>query len=447
MTQTATPPAAPAGPGASGDPGGGAAPDTTRGARRVAAVRAAVGRYFAGSPGELRRLALVAVVAALVAAAGGALALRERSAALDEAQASASQLVLLQGTRTDLVQAHADATNSFLRGGLEDPAQRADYERGVAEASGDLPGAAAGADDGQVGTLTGVSQAVSRYAGAIEAARANNRQGFPVGAAYLANARTTLDTEIVPALTRVADAEAEDVTSAYSRSGRAGWLFAVIALLGLAALVWAQLRLARRSRRILNVPAAAATAVLAVVLLGAGILMAVAQTQANDVRSGALADATALGNARVQAFTARAAEGAGLVNRGSGAAQEEPWRQALDGARRSAAGAGVPAAGPALEAYAERHAALRELDAAGDWNGAVAIATGTVAEAESAVVPFERFDDATAEALAAQDGATRSGLDEAGGGLGVAAWLVLAAGVAAAVGAWAGFAQRLDEYR
>ena len=127
----------------------------------------------------------------------------------------------------------------------------------------------------------------------------------------------------------------------------------------------------------LNVPAGVATAVLAVVLIGAGILMAVAQNRANDVRDGALAEATALGNARVEAFNARAIEGTGLVNRGSGAQTEPAWEKAMDAAADSLGEAGVPDAESALGIYGERHAVLREADDAGDWNDAVAIAIGT----------------------------------------------------------------------
>ena len=245
MSQTVTPARVPGrpSPGAGGvAPGDG--PDAAP-VGRVAAVRAGVRHYFSGSPGRLRQIAIVAVVGALLAAAGGGLALRERSAALTEARASAGQLVLLQGIRTALVQAHADATNSFLRGGLEDPAQRADYVAGLDAASRGLPSAAANADESQAATFGQVSEAVSRYSGSIEAARANNRQGFPVGAAYLANATTTLNDEIVPDLTSLADAEADDVSGAFSAAGLAGWLFLLAALVGLGVLVWAQVRLAR----------------------------------------------------------------------------------------------------------------------------------------------------------------------------------------------------------
>ena len=52
--------------------------------------------------------------------------------------------------------------------------------------------AATARGEGEAADLAAVADSVQRYAGLVESARANNRQGFPVGAAYLDQASAAL---------------------------------------------------------------------------------------------------------------------------------------------------------------------------------------------------------------------------------------------------------------
>ena len=58
-----------------------------------------------------------------------------RTVRLTRAGANTDQLVRMQAIQTHVVQADADATNAFLVGGLEPPAQRADYTAAITSAS------------------------------------------------------------------------------------------------------------------------------------------------------------------------------------------------------------------------------------------------------------------------------------------------------------------------
>ena len=88
--------------------------------------------------------------------------------------------------------ADADATASiiFLQAGLEDPALHQRYLGDLRKASEQLAIVAR-----QVGSTSGAQKAVGTiaeglplYAGDVDSARANIRQGFPVGASYLRDA-------------------------------------------------------------------------------------------------------------------------------------------------------------------------------------------------------------------------------------------------------------------
>src|SRR4051812_27167955 len=119
------------GPPASGRPG---AAGAARRTGRVAGARVAVRDALAGTPGRLRVVSALSIVAALAFGLIGSAAVNQRAESLATAKANAAQLVRIQAIRTDVVQADADATNAFLVGGLEPPDQRADYLSRVATA-------------------------------------------------------------------------------------------------------------------------------------------------------------------------------------------------------------------------------------------------------------------------------------------------------------------------
>jgi hypothetical protein len=411
----------------------------------VGRLLAAIARGLEGTPGRLRLAAGAAIVAAIVAGLGSGFALQQRAAALDDAQDSAANLVLLQGVRTNLGQADADAANAFLRFGLEPAAQQQDYATSLRDASVDLAAAARGADAADAALLGQVNDKLTQYAGLVEAARANNRQGLPVGASYLTVASELLRGDILTTLDQVADHEQDRTDDALGRAGTAVvWLILAI-VVGVGGLVAVQLWLARRSRRILNVPAAGATALLVVFLLVGGVLMAVAQTQANETRDDAYADVVSLGSARVSAFEAKSQEAVTLIKRGSGTPEDTEWREAYNEADNWLARSGSLELRDQLTAYRVEHDEIRALDNEGNWDGAVELAT---AQGEgSANAAFAAFADASRDQLAAAARDTDDGLAEAGGGLAPMAWVLILVGVLAAGGAWWGISLRLDEYR
>jgi hypothetical protein len=385
----------------------------------------------------------LAVLAAVLVALGGGAALRERSSAIDEAASASAHLVLLQRVQTNLVQADADATNSFLGFGLESVPQRLDYIASVQAASQQLA-LAAKASPADATALAQANADLTRYTGYMSSARAYNRLGKPVGANYLSTASDLLRSGVLPQLEARSAADVKRVDSAYSRSSHATWWLVLFAVIGIGALIGTQVYLIRHFHRIVNLPLVAASVGLLVVLILAAVAMGVAQSRANNVRGGALSNATQLSSSRVAAFDAKSIESLTLIERGSSTAQDADWAKAMGEATASLP-SGNDAAAKALNAYSTAHKAINTLAVRGDWKGAVnsAIASGS----SSANATFQVYAQQTETALNSQADATASGLDKAANPLLPAGILVVLIGLLAAVGAWWGVALRLDEYR
>ena len=408
----------------------------------VALAAAALRRSLTGSPGRLRVVGAAGILAVLLLAAVGTLAMQARASALDSARADAEQLVRVQTLRTALVQADADATNAYLTGGLEPPAQRAEYEEYRSRAAR-LIAEASRANPADATTLGQVNDVLVRYAGLIESARANNRQNYQVGTAYLSQASNQLRDNGLSALARVVDANQARLDGAYTASRNAAYQFWVVALIALAVLLWAQVSVARHSHRYLNVPLAGATVGLLVAIAVCGLGLLQAQSRADQTRSGDYARTAALAQARVNAFDAKSKESLTLINRGSGSVADpaktliEATRDRLDAARASG--------DLGLKAWTTVHEEIRALDNKGDWEGASARAIGTGAQDSN--VTFRAFDLASAGELDQAAAATTDALASAGSAVALRSWLLLVVALLAAAGVWWGISERLGEYR
>jgi hypothetical protein len=398
----------------------------------------------------MRLLGASAMVASLVFGVLGFLAVSGFSSDLDDARANAEQLVRIQRIRTTLVKADANATNAFLVGGLEPPAVRGAYTTGIATTARSLAEAAAArADD--AAALERVNRVLTEYTGLIEAARANNRQGFPVGAAYLRQASRALRDDALPPLAELVRVEQQRVRDSSSAGDRAQDALLLLLVLALATLIVPQLYLSAKTRRTFNRPLLAATAVVLVAGLIALGVVAWAKAQANDARAGPYRQTVGLASARIGGFDAKSAEALTLIARGSGAAFEERF-QATSGAASAAMARDLSDAAPgsaqaatvaAFQRYVAEHKKLRALDDGGQHDQAVASATGTGAANQA----FAEFERSSSRALVTEAGDLSDDFDRAASPLVPVAWLVLLAGLAAAVLAWRGMAQRLREYR
>ncbi|MCB7136381.1 hypothetical protein [Cellulosimicrobium marinum] len=445
-----TTPVRPAGPPAAGAPA--TAPAAQPPAGSPAGSGGTVGARAHGllrrTPDRLRLVMALGVLAAVVLGVLGFQAGSVQSRALDAAGEDSAQLVGVQEVRNALVAADATATGAFLVGGLEPAEQRARYDELVDQAATGLA-TLSGSNGADAELLGQVAADLTVYTGLVEQARATNRQGFPVGAAYLDQASTILREEMLPALDEVVLDDADRVADDFA--GVRGALGVLAAgLVALAVLVLCQVWLARRTHRVLNVGLASATAVLVVVGVVSTVLLAQASARADDVRSGPYAATLAASQAYSLANEAKSMEAFTLIKRGSGQAYEEAFVLATDDAAQRLADAEAEGnldgtAAAALDEWVLRHEEIRALDDGGDWDGAVALATST--EPDSPNAAFDSFSAAAHEDIDTNAAQTRDALASSATSAAVAGWLLLAAGLVAAVLAWRGVAARLEEYR
>ena len=240
----------------------------SRAASRLQSIRDQV----TTTPGRLAMIALLVIAAAVCFGAIATAAERSRAHAAQAVRSETEPLLVQAATMyTALSDANATVTATFLKGGLEPPALRARYLEDLRVASrslATLTREVGGSSDARAAVGT-IGEQLPAYSGLVETARANNRQGLPVGAAYLRAASKLLTGTILPQADRLYSIEAERLTDDYATgtSGAALAVLIVAVVVALLLLIIAQLYVARRSRRNLNVGMLVAT----VVLLGVSI--------------------------------------------------------------------------------------------------------------------------------------------------------------------------------
>ncbi|MFC9326164.1 hypothetical protein [Kitasatospora sp. NPDC057015] len=443
------------------------------------AARIADARHTA--PGRLR---LAGALLAVLAVAFGLLTAWQVHTRAQAADRVVSYSQPLSQAAADIHRSLADADTTaatgFLLAGAEPRAVRERYEQDLATAARLIAEAAARttASSPAQQWLSSLNQQLPTYAGLVETARANNRQGFPLGGAYLRYASQQMRDTLLPDAAKLADAENQALARDYAEARAVPWAAYGLGLVVLAALVQVQRVLFRRTNRVFNIGLVGATAaVLAALLwLTAGSLIASGRL-ADSERDGA-APLRALNVARIDVLTARLAENLHLVARGSSTRYAELWATTTKDLAGPAAAAGAPAAGnapavggalgearrlaprDAAEAveqagqnyatWSARHdAAMAKETADGDYQGALD-ATITVREADvpntsdaSFSITDQQLERAAGIELARfKASATGTGglLDALSAGAGVLALL-------AAVSAVRGLGRRLAEYR
>ncbi|HEY6809676.1 MAG TPA: hypothetical protein VIZ70_00995 [Propionibacteriaceae bacterium] len=395
------------------------------------------------TPQRLRLLSLGVVVVGVVIGVIGALIFTYLAVSLSRARADTAQLIRVQKIQSNLLSADATATNAFLVGGLEPPAQRAAYDQAMSSTSS-LIAEAAQAQPADGTALAALNQQVLSYAGMIEQARANNRQGLPIGAQYLRNASAQLRSDALPILNNLVSANAARATD--EMKAGAGYIVLVIALLGLGGVIAAQVWLARRFKRKINVGMLASSIVLLVLVIGSLIVVLQLRSSLQEISSGSLAAVNTAADARINANDAKSNESLTLIARGSGQAFEAAWKSSADSVAENL---GRLTDKPELvgqwQAYTDVHTQIRALDDEGQWDKAVAKATGSANDSSNTV--FGAFDSNLAGYLDGVSQQASNSLANEQPVMVVAAVLILLGGLAAALLGRRGVAERLREYR
>ena len=395
-----------------------------------------------GTPLRLRRMRAVLVSTGVALAVLGTLAMALLTLTLHQAAGDVEQLVRVQTIETDLLVADANATNTFLVGGLESPERRAAYDAALAEVA-DLVARSAQAQPADAAALSALNAQVLDYAGLVEAARANNRQGLPVGAQYLREASNGLRTDALPVADALVQANTSRATASLTTGW--GWVLPLLSLAATAVFVVAQVRVARQFRRRVNAGLLVATLVLLALALTSLVALAALAAQVGSARSD-FDDVRDVGTARVQANLAKSSESLTLVARGSGKAYEDSWQSSqavvLDKVRTARDASFFTGQ---WQDYAKVHTQVRAMDDGGRWDEAVTLATRSGQGSSNDT--FAAFDASAASFVAGTGTTAVDGLRGRVPGLVLGCVLTFLAGLGVALGGSRGVQARLQEYR
>ncbi|GAA4687842.1 hypothetical protein [Streptomyces youssoufiensis] len=433
-------------------------------------------------PGRLR--AIGAVLAALVVLFG-ALAAWQVDARTDAARAVTGRSQPLSSDAAEiyrsLAAADATAASAFLVEGPEPPALREDFDRDLAHASKLLVKAAAssggsGAARAQIDRLV---RDLPRYAGLVESARANNRQGLPLGGAYLRHANALMSAELLPAADALYRTQSDQLTADYADARAWPWVAFGAGALALAALAWAQHRTYRRTNRVFNLGLLAATAATAVALVWLAVGHAVVRSGLGESDRHGARSLRVLGEARIAVLQARGNENLVLVARGAVVRESPPekgqdaYEVGYDERMRALLGTAPASDAPDAEAggllgraqrladdasgrgpvgeairaareWQHRHEGARQANEEGAYDAALEMVTGARGSTGES---FEQVDAALTRAIAHEQREFERAADD---GRGLVAELPVGAGVLALVGAVStvlGVGRRLSEYR
>nr|WP_320782755.1 hypothetical protein [Streptomyces sp. CRN 30] len=418
-------------------------------------------------PGRLR--AIGALLALLVVAFGAVTAWQttERASAADDVLHRSQPLTSdAAAVYRSLAEANTAASTGFLAGGQETEESREDYERGIRTAAEGLVTAAANSEPGSASaaTIADLNRLLPEYKGLIERARTYNRQGFPVGGAYLRYANETMQTKMLPQAETLYLTENDRLNDDYGDAESRPWAAIALGVLALAVLAWAQHRSYRRTNRVLNHGLVAATAATGVVLIWLAVGHTVARSNLDGSYDHGVRSLNVLHEARLASLKARGNENLTLVARGAESkdvggksvdaydfdyqANMRSLDKGLTAARRladdTAGRAPVVAAAGNMAEWQKRHKAARAEDENGDYQRALELVIGgDGATAEC----FDGVDTRLAQALTHEE---KEFERAAGDGLGALTGLPegsAALAVLGAAGAVLGIGRRLSEYR
>ncbi|GHB23214.1 hypothetical protein GCM10010377_11510 [Streptomyces viridiviolaceus] len=437
---------------------------------RRTAFAEGVDRLRAAATTEPGRLRIIGALLALLVVAFGAVTAwqtTDRAAAADDVLGRSQPL---SSDAADIYRSLADAntaaSSGFLAGGQETETSRDRYERGIRTAAEKLVRAAANsdADSPSAATIAELNRLLPEYKGLIERARTYNRQGFPVGGAYLRYANEKMQKEMLPAAERLYSTENRRLSADYGDAEPYPWAAIALGVLALAALAWAQYRSYQRTNRVLNHGLVAATAAATVALLWLVVGHSVARSNLGDSYDHGVRSLNVLHEARIASLKARGNENLTLVARGAetkkvGDETHDAYDfdfqknmgaldKGLAEARRladdKAGEQPVTAAVGNMAEWKKRHASAREQDENGNYQQALDMVIGGKG---ATVECFDGVDASLADALGHEENEFRQAAGDgrdAMTGLPVGA-AVLA--VLAAAGVLLGIGRRLSEYR
>ena len=203
---------------------------------------------------------------------------------------------------------------------------------------------------------------------------------------------------LLPAAQDVYSTQTQRLASDHNAGAQYPYIAVLLGVVALAALVFAQRYLTRRTRRLVNPGLAAATLALLAALIYQNVAWFGLHSHLNSAQADGSSQVQALATARIDALQARADEALTLVARGSGGAFEQDFQKTMadlvgtNGGGGRLGHAASTATDPTVRAAIRRavsdvaawqtvHTGLRKDDDGGNYPAAVTAATGPASDA------------------------------------------------------------------
>jgi hypothetical protein len=404
-----------------------------------------VRRLARTTPGVVGIIAIVVaafcVLAGLVC--GGQLdgRIAEHNAVLDRSEPLAYSAQKLYAA---LSAADAAAASEFLSGGIETGPMRARYKQALADAASALADVTAGTTGAEARTVVAdMSAKLAAYTGLVESARANSRQGFVIGSAYLREASSLMQTALLPGAEKLYSSNLAALNDDQRAVGSVPTVGLVLLGLVLAAIVVGSVILVGRTNRRFNL---GLIVTAAAVLLAIGWIVVATRLAADNIED-SQTDGTArfahLAKARILAQQARTDETLELIARGDITAREKSFTGHMD-ELAALVGTGPPAAADAAAKWTASHRKQVEAYDGGDYPAALTQAIGPAPDASAA--QFAAVEASLRNAIEQTRASLRDRVSAAGARL---AWsptgtlvLMVVGAVVAVIGLW----PRLKEF-
>jgi hypothetical protein len=421
-------------------------------------------RTISTTPGRLGSTMVGLILLSLITGVVGLLTVQQRADTLDSlARYREPVSAAAQQIYRSLSDADATAASAFLSGAVEPPSMRDRYDIDIAQAGAALA-VAAGDSEGSADAAGPLNQLVTQipiYTGLVERAAAGNAEGFPVGSAYLREADGLMHNKLLPAAQQLYDVDTALLATDQDEATAIPWTAAVLGVLLLIALIFAQRYLTRRTNRVLNTGLLVGTIAVIVAILWAGIGLVVETVHTDSGRTSGSAQVDLLAQVRTKALQARTDEMLTLVARGGEDYDKEFTQLAsqLGGKDGSGGLLGQLRAAStdptmskqlvAAEADAKQwfglHQQVTTTTANGDYAGAVRLALGSDAKGEAGT--FYRLDGTLNDAVEQGRKEFITQTETAGFVLSAMPLGMLLMAVIAATGSAIGIWKRLREYR
>lgn len=412
------------------------------------------------SPGRLQLLIALLVglglISGLLAGVAGSSA---RAGTNDLGDRAQPLLIEAETIYSALADADTTAAQAFLAGGLEPAALTRRYDDDLARATTALTSAARRTpEDGRAATaVRTLSAGVSEYSALVATARANNRQGLPIGSSYLSEASRLNRDTLQPQARELFEGAQQEVEDGYGKAGALGWMTLLVLSLGglVIALALTQRYLSRRTQRTFNLPLLGATAVTLVLTIGTLAILVSQQTRLDRAANQGSGPVASIAESRLLALQARGDEALTLAARAGSGPYEQDFDAVAERLRRPggpmvngygeldpALGRTMTRAAEGFERYVTAHSDVRALDDSGDYEGAVKLAVGP-----ETTRTFEEVRTELERALENRKEFFTQEISAAGDGLGLLTVGGPLLALAACVLAFVGLRTRLEEYR